>query len=147
MFLLVLVFVISEVLSSSSTTSSVRIYNSRSKDGCVENVFIDSARVFSSTSSTHNCPKILLEGLVYDRVLGIVHKLFHYTKLPVPLFKYSARRLIGLQIWESAAYCDQILPMPLYLNRTQYPKTTCSYSVIVITFMLAQSDLFKRRQL
>ena len=33
--------------------------------------------------------------------------------------KYSARRLIGSRIIESAVYCNQILLVPLYLNSTQ----------------------------
>ncbi len=32
---------------------------------------------------------------------------------------YSARRFIGSQIIESAAYCNQIMLVPLYLNSTQ----------------------------
>ncbi len=32
---------------------------------------------------------------------------------------YSARRLIGSRIIESAAYCNHILMAPLYLNSTQ----------------------------
>ncbi len=54
---------------------------------------------------------------------------------------YSARRLIGSRIIESAAYCNQKLLALLYLNRTQ------NTSVIVITFMLAESDSIKRRAL
>ena len=34
---------------------------------------------------------------------------------------YSARRLIGSRIIESAAYCNQMLLVPLYLNSTQKP--------------------------
>jgi len=35
------------------------------------------------------------------------------------LFYYSARRLIGSLIIESAAYCNQLILVPLYINSTQ----------------------------
>jgi len=35
--------------------------------------------------------------------------------------EYSARRLIGSRLIESAAYCNQILLVPLYPNSTQNP--------------------------
>ena len=37
----------------------------------------------------------------------------------INLILYSARRLIGSRIIESAAYCNRILLVPLYRNSTQ----------------------------
>ncbi len=65
------------------------------------------------------------------------------TKILVSLFQYSARRLIGSRIIESAAYCNKKLLAHLYLDSTQ----KLNHSVIIITFMLAQSDSIKRRAL
>ncbi len=39
--------------------------------------------------------------------------------VPWKCFKYSARRLIGSRLIESAAYCNQILMAPLYFSNTQ----------------------------
>ena len=46
---------------------------------------------------------------------------FHITLPLGPIKKrwYSARCLIGSRIIESAAYCNQIMLVPLYLNSTQ----------------------------
>ncbi len=54
---------------------------------------------------------------------------------------YSALTFIGSRIIESAAYCTQKLLVHLYLNSTQNPSVSL---VIVITFMLTQSDFIKR---
>ena len=49
---------------------------------------------------------------------------------------------IGSRIVKSPTYCNQILNIPLYLSRTQNPPTdSCSHSVIIITFELAQAIL------
>jgi hypothetical protein len=45
---------------------------------------------------------------------------------------YSARRLIGSRIIESAAYCNQILLAPMYINNTQYTSVNC-----ILLFLLS----------
>ena len=59
---------------------------------------------------------------------------------PINLISYSARRLIGSRIIESAAYCHRILLVPLYLNSTQKRRW-----VDVVTFMLGHNDPIKWR--
>ncbi len=48
--------------------------------------------------------------------------------------KYSVRRLIGSRIIESAAYCNQIMLFPLYLNSTQ--KTLVNWIIRLLLSIL-----------
>ena len=63
-------------------------------------------------------------------------------------YMYSAHRLIESLTIESAAYCNKILLVPLYLNSTR-KKTSVNWIIQfnVITFMLAQIDPINRRTL
>ena len=85
--------------------------------------------------------KIRLRAKVWDTLLHIVH-----TKLLWPaadsIIRDLIKRLIRSRIIESAAYCNQIL-MPLILPQN-YKTIWVSWTVIVITVMLAQSDPVKR---
>ncbi len=60
---------------------------------------------------------------------------------------YSVRCLIRSLIIESAAYCNQILLIPLCTYIVHKKVGKLNHSVIVITFKLAQSDPIKRRTL
>ncbi len=84
-------------------------------------------------------------------MVKILEKYFYKLKLAsftdgvnahCDIFQYIARRLIGSWIIESADYCNQILPALLYISNTQ--NTSVNSIIIVITFMLAQSDPIKR---
>ena len=57
---------------------------------------------------------------------------------------YSTLRLTGSRIIESAAYYNQIFPIPLYPNKIRRLIETFGN---VITFTFAQSDHSKRRTL
>ena len=55
----------------------------------------------------------------YHAAKEMCHKIVDSLFFSISFFKYSARILIEAQIIEAAAYCYQILMVPLYVNSTQ----------------------------
>jgi hypothetical protein len=72
-----------------------------------------------------------------------IHTIKKCSLIKKHLCQYSVRRLIGSRIIESAAYCNQIIGIPLAHKKCRF----FNHSVIVITFILAQSNPIKRRTL
>ncbi len=56
-------------------------------------------------------PKKWLQVYIFVFKIGV--------RLYTQKFKYSARRLMGSRIIESAAYCNQISLSQVYINRAQ----------------------------
>jgi hypothetical protein len=88
----------------------------------------------------------------FARKIRLVHNDSRYIQVKfMPLSSntryyksYPAHRLIRSRIIESAAYCNQILQVLLQLNWAQKNVDYLNHSVIVITFMLAQSNPVKQ---
>jgi hypothetical protein len=68
-----------------------------------------------------NIITISLEESIVTDMIAQKHPMMKAYKKYCPTYEllYSARRLIESRIIESAAYCNQIMLVPLYLNSTQ----------------------------
>ena len=72
-------------------------------------------------SGTCNLTLIFLHWIFWEEYTLQMYNIIESTIVAnkYAIWTYSARRLIGSRIIESAAYSNQILLVPLYLNSTQ----------------------------